>query len=195
MKSPRPGRFVMRKVSISLQNCYGIKKLNHSLDFSEKKAYAIYAPNGSMKSSLAETFKDIADERDSRDRIFPSRKTIRKIKDENGTDLPPESVLVLPPYDEFFSHTEETSTLLVNNTLRKEYEELHADINSCKATFLRAMKEQSGSKRKSLEEEIALTFMKSADNESFYLALERIRIELKEQSDAPFCRRSIRCNL
>ena len=47
------------------------------------------------------------------------------------------------------------------------------------------MKEQSGSK-KPLDREIALAFLKSADDESFFRALERIRVELKEQLNAPF---------
>ena len=65
--------FVMNRVNVDLQNCYGIKKLRHKFDFSQRTAYAIYAPNGSMKSSLAQTFKDIADGNPSTDRIFPSR--------------------------------------------------------------------------------------------------------------------------
>ena len=88
-------------------------------------------------------------------------------------------------YDEFFGHTEKTSTLLVNNTLRKEFEQLHTDIDKAKAEFLKAMKAQSGSK-KELDSEIALAFMKSDDDDSFYLALERIKTELAEQKDAPF---------
>ena len=175
----------MNRLSVDQRNCYGIKKLTRNFDFSETTVYAIYAPNGSMKSSLAQTFKDIADEQQSLDRIFPSRTTVREITDENGRTLHPESVLLLPPYDEFFSHTEKTSTLLVNNSLRKEYERLHADLDVCKASFLKAMKEQSGSK-KSLAREIALTFTKSDDDESFYQALERISAELQEQPDAPF---------
>ena len=176
----------MNRLSVDLRNCYGIKKLTRGFNFSHTTAYAIYAPNGSMKSSLAQTFKDIADEKPSLDRIFPSRTTVREIADENGTALPPESVLVLPPYDEFFSHTDKTSTLLVNNSLRKEYEKLHAGLDLCKASFLKAMREQAGSK-KPLAREIALTFTKSDDDDdSFYQALERISAELKAQSDAPF---------
>ena len=180
-----PRRFLMNRLSIDLQNCYGIKKLAREFDFSQTTVWAVYAPNGSMKSSFAQTFKDIADDKRSLDRIFPSRTTVRLITDENGTSLPSESVLVLPPYDEFFSHTEKTSTLLVNNTLRKEHEKLHADLDVRKASFLRAMKAQSGSK-KPLAREIALTFTKSDADESFYQALERISAELKEQSEAPF---------
>jgi len=175
----------MEKLTVDLENCYGIKRLRHDFDFSQKKAYAIYAPNGSMKTSLADTFKDIADGKPSQDRIFQSRVSVRKITDENGSELGKESVLVLPPYDEFFSHTEKTSSLLVNNVLRKEYEKLHTEINTSKTTFLRAMKEQSGSK-KELDKEIALAFMKSDEDEAFYLALDRIKNELKEQKGAPF---------
>jgi hypothetical protein len=178
-------RFMMKRVSVDLQNCYGIRKLHYLFDFSQRRAYAIYAPNGSMKSSLAQTFKDVADGKPSTDRIFPTRVSVRKITDENGAELPKQSILVLPPYDEFFGHTEKTSTLLVNNTLRKEFEQLHADIDKAKATFLKAMKEQSGSK-KPLDKEIARAFMKSDEDEAFYLALERIKAEMEEQKDAPF---------
>ena len=175
----------MNRIVVELENCYGIKKLNYTFDFSNLNAYAIYAPNGSMKSSFAETFKDIVEKRKSRDRMFPHRNTIRTIANENGTDLLPETILVLPPYDQFFSHSEKTSTLLVNNPLREEYEELHIDIEKCKSKFLDTMKNQSDSK-KSLVEEIASAFTKKADERSFYHALERIESELKKQTNAPF---------
>lgn len=150
----------MNQITINLRNCYGIRELTHTFDFARHKAYAVYAPNGSMKSSFAQTFQDVANEESSTDRIFPSRSTVRAIRDENDVDLPPASVLVLPPYDEFFGHSEKTSTLLLNNTLRKEYEQLHIHINKSKVSFLQAMKKQSGS-RKSLDREIALTFYES----------------------------------
>ena len=173
----------MNKMTVDLENCYGIKKLQTKFDFTQHKVYAIYAPNGAMKSSLAQTFKDVADATSSKDRIFPTRVCSRKISDENGVDLPRESVLVLPPYDEVFGHTEKTSILLVDTKLRKEYEQLHVAIDSSKAVFLKALKEQSHSK-KDLEKEISSTFTKSEDE--FYVALIRIRDELLAQKDAPF---------
>lgn len=173
----------MNKIIIDLENCYGIKKLKAEFDFSKQRAYAIYAPNGSMKSSLAQTFRDVADATASKDRIFPARVCSRKITDENSVDLPKESVLVVPPYDEVFGHTEKTSTLLVDTKLRKEYEQLHIEIDKSKEVFLNALKEQSGS-RKDLEKEISSTFTKSDD--MFYHALTRIKDELLAQKDAPF---------
>ena len=171
----------MNTLTIDLENCYGIKKLETTLDFAAT-AVAVYAPNGSMKTSLAKTFDDIAKGVDSRDRIFPARPCKRVVKDENGADLPTDSVLVIRPYDEVMGHTDKTSTLLVNLALRKEYEDLHAEIDAAKNAFLKALKEQSGSK-KDLEKEISSTFTSSDDR--FYVALNRIRDEVAAQPDAP----------
>jgi len=173
----------VNKLNITLENCYGIKKLQAQFDFSQHKAYAIYAPNGAMKSSLAKTFKDVADGTPSKDRIFPARVSVRTITDENGADLPQQIVLVVPPYDEVLGHTEKTSTLLVDAKLRGEYEQLYVAIDESKKAFLKGLKEQSGSK-KDLEREISSAFTKS-DTE-FYRALIRVKDELLAQKDAPF---------
>jgi ABC-type lipoprotein export system ATPase subunit len=173
----------MNKVNVALEHCYGIKKLDYAFDFSAESVYAIYAPNGSMKSSLAQTFKDISQKTASRDRIFPARTSVRKITDEHGVDLAPESILVLPPYDEVFSHNERTSLLLVNEKLKKEYEQLQRDIEQAKEALLKALKAQSGSK-KDLEKEISSAFTPTDDR--FIPALLRIKDEVLGQKDAPF---------
>jgi energy-coupling factor transporter ATP-binding protein EcfA2 len=175
----------VKSLIVDLENCYGIKKLQTVFDFSHEESYAIYAPNGSMKSSLAQTFEDVADGIISKDRIFPKRICIRKISDENGVELPKEKVLVVHPYDEVFGHTEKTSILLVDAKLRKEYEELYIEIDKSKNVFLKALKEQSGSK-KDLEKEISSTFTKSDDE--FFRALIRVKDELLAQPDAPFAK-------
>ncbi len=108
----------------------------------------------------------------------------RQITDENGVNLPKDNVFVIRPYhDEEYSHTEKTSTLLVNSKLRKEYEQLHTEIDKTKAKFLDVLKDQSGSK-KDLEQEISSAFTKSDDE--FYKALNRIEGELLDQKDTPF---------
>jgi energy-coupling factor transporter ATP-binding protein EcfA2 len=172
----------VKTVTIDLSNCYGIRKLQTTLDFSKAKACAVYAPNGSMKSSLAQTFQDIANDVASKDRIFPARASQRVIRDETGAELPKESVLVVRPYDEVLGHSAKTSTLLVNPTLRKEYETLYAEIDTAKDTLLKALKEQSGSK-KDLEKELSATF--TAREDQFYVALNRIKDEVAAQPDAP----------
>lgn len=173
----------MKTLKVELENCYGIKKLKYDFDFSQNTSVAIYAPNGAMKSSLAQTFKDLADGAQSRDRIFPARASIRKITDENGAELPKDSVVVIQPYDEVFGHTTKTSTLLVDRVLREEYEKLHVEIDASKDVFLKALKAISGSK-KNLEMEISSAFTSSEDE--FFIALGRVQKELIEQKDSPF---------
>ncbi|WP_028748739.1 phage infection protein [Rhizobium mesoamericanum] len=173
----------MNKIAVKLEHCYGIKKLEATFDFTKGNAVAIYAPNGAMKSSLAKTFHDIAAGTASVDRIFANRVTSRDIKDENGNDLAAADVLVVQPYDEVLGHSAKTSTLLVNAALRKEYEDLHADIEKAKEAFLSAMKTQSGSK-KDLAAEISSAFTSRSDD--LMTALVRVREEMKQQKETPY---------
>lgn len=169
----------MIKITVDLENCYGIKKLNAEFDFSQYSTCAVYAPNGAMKSSFAKTFQDIADDVPSKDRIFPSRPTSRKVIDENGINVSKDEVLVVRPYAEEFGDAKKTSTLLVNQQLRKEYESLHAEIDAAKGVFLKALKEQASTK-KDVDKEISLTF--AARDDRFYVALNRIRDEIAAHS-------------
>ncbi len=173
----------MAKVKIDLENCYGIKKLQYEFDFSTERVYAIYAPNGMMKSSLAKVFQDVAEGTASSDRIFPARTTKRNITGATGAQLPKESVFMVRPYNAEFAHTEKTSTLLVEPKLRKEYEQLHAGIDSAKDALLKALAEQSHS-TKDLETEISLAF--TPTEKEFYTALTRITKEVIDQRDTPF---------
>ena len=173
----------MKKLRVDLEHCYGIKNLDREFDFSERSTYAIYAPNGAMKSSFAQTFRDIADSKPSKDRIFTSRTSKRNVTDENGKDLTPGHVLVIAPYDEVFGHTEKTSTLLVNATLRAEYENLQTDIDRAEEKLLRALKKQSGSKR-DLAKEISAAFTRSSDD--LHKALLRIKDEISALKEPIF---------
>lgn len=173
----------MRKLSIDLEHCYGIKKLKTDFDFDKHNAFAIYAPNGAMKSSLAKTFSDASNDKQATDKIFPTRLSKSQIVDESGAALPPESILVVQPYDEVLGHSEKTSTLLVNAVLRKEYEQLHAEIDQSKDSFIKLMQTQSGSK-KNIEKEISSAFTPS--DSQFYKALIRIYDEVLTQKESPF---------
>lgn len=173
----------MQTLRIDLENCYGIKKLQAEFDFAAHKAYAIYAPNGAMKSSLAQTFKDLGEATPSKDRIFTTRVCSRKITDENGVELSKDNIFVIFPYEGAFDSSQRVSTLLVDAKLRAEYEQLHQAIDQSKETFLNAIKEQSKSKS-DLEREISSTFTASADQ--FDRALVRIQKEVLADAIAPF---------
>lgn len=173
----------MNEIKIALTNCYGIKALQTDLDLKNTAAYAIYAPNGVMKSSLAQTFKDAANAKNSEDRIFSTRKTLRKITDEAGQEIDGERVLVVGPYDEEFGPTEKTATLLVDAKLKKEYDALHVAIDDAKNVFLTAIRKQSSS-RQDFEVEISSAF--TASENKFDDAVARIKKEIEKQKDIPF---------
>jgi hypothetical protein len=100
-RTPERGSgFSMNKLDVSLENCYGIRKLQHRFDFSDTNVSAIYAPNGSMKTSLALTFAALANNRQPEDRRYRDRVTRCDIIDENGNHLPADSIVVLTPYKE-----------------------------------------------------------------------------------------------
>jgi hypothetical protein len=135
-----------------------------------------------MKTSLAQTFQDISTKANSSDRIFGDRKTVRKITDENGDELKPEQVYVLGPYNDKISLTEKTSTLLVNASLKQEYDRLHVEIAKAEAALLEAIKKQANSK-KDFAQEIIGAF---ATGRTLEVALNRIKKELEEQKETPF---------
>lgn len=173
----------MDQLNVDLENCYGIKRLTHQFDFSVYKSYAIYAPNGVMKSSFANTFQDVANDVISQDRVFPSRIPKRVIADSSGAPCPKESVFVVMPYNEEFAHSEKTSTLLVNATLRKAYEQLHADVDRTTDELLKALRLQSGSKRDMGKEISECLFQR---DDAFHSALLGVAEEVYAEQDAPF---------
>lgn len=173
------------QLRIELRNCYGIKSLGHHFGFSapNRTAYAIYAPNGVLKTSLAQTFADHARSVPSRDRIFPNRVSKRVIVDQTDTEIPPDAVFVIAPYDDTLGVTERTSTLLVDAALKKEYDELQADVESVKERFVAALRRQSRS-RTNIEREVSSAFTQQDDQ--FYAALIRAEHEVDSQDNSPF---------
>ena len=173
----------MDRVSVILEHCYGIKSLKHDFDFTNTAAFAIYAPNGAMKSSLALTFKDLSNGQQPTDRIFPDRATVAHITDENGANLENDSVLVVLSYDEDFGPSEKTCTLLVDQDLRSEFEGMQATVDNAENTLLNSLRKQSQS-RGDIKSQISLAIMKTPNE--FRRALIRIKDEIQEQPSAPF---------
>lgn len=173
----------MDKLKLQLEHCYGIRKLDVVLDFGGNAAIAIYAPNGSMKSSLASTFQDIADGKASRDRIFPNRATVRVVQDENSADIGAASVLVLRPYEEFASKENATATLLVNAALRQEYEALHAGVTAARAALITAVKATAKTKRP-IEREVLSAFAPTSGD--FDATLASLKEELARDWEPVF---------
>jgi hypothetical protein len=141
----------VQKLKAKLVHCYGIPKLSFEFDFSKKRQYVIYAPNGVMKSSLAKCFRDFSEGKESSDRIYKARKSERVFVDENGAEISPESVFVVEPYNERYK-SNRMSTLLVNNELRRRYDEVRQDIDQKSEVLDKALTAASGLKKNPSEQ-------------------------------------------
>jgi len=137
------GREIVKKININLENCYGIRKLAHSFDFGDGPAYSIYAPNGFMKTSLSKTFGDLADGNDSKDLMFPDRATVRQISNDENAAILGENVFVIEPYNQDFN-SEKASLLLVNQKIKKQYDDALKEIAEKQETLFKKLKQLSG---------------------------------------------------
>lgn len=165
----------MNELKIKIENCYGIKKLESIFDFSgDKTSHIIYAPNGVMKTSFANVFRDYSESLDSKDLINPHFTSIREIVDADGKEIKKESVFVIRSYEQTYK-SDKMSTLLVKEDLRKRYDDIHKQIDLEKDKLIQVLKIGSGIK-KGIEEEISNAFV--GDSKSFFIALERLEKEI-----------------
>lgn len=134
------------KLLLDLANCYGINQLSKELDFTKTATNSgvnsLYAANGTLKTSLAKTFKDIETGSHTQDLIFPDRKTNRNIKIDNK-DITSQQVMVIDSYNESYS-SKQISTLLVNDILKQQYETVLREVDDKRNALLKALSKISG---------------------------------------------------
>lgn len=131
----------MKKLKLDLENCYGIKNMNETIDYSNNNVAVIYAPNGTMKSSLAKTFEAIRDDRQVEEKIY-GLKSSCSILDEDNVAISKEQIIVINPFDE--NAYEGQGLLMANETLRKAYVSIHDSIESKKESLYSKIKDRFG---------------------------------------------------
>ena len=142
----------MKKLKIELKNCYGIQSLHHEFDFSagtpekpKAKAYAIYAPNGLMKSSFAKTFEVLSrgdvprEERYNRPSSF--------IVEADGAALPKESIHVLKSEVDISTDSPAITNILVNPAHKVRYDELLVNLDKLKDKLIGSLQKSSKIKK------------------------------------------------
>lgn len=172
------------KLVLDLTNCYGINRLQKEFDFSKadgvEGVYSLYAPNGTLKTSLAKTFKDIAEGKDSKDAIFTERETTRTITID-GLDISPEQLMVINSYDESYS-SKQVSTLLVNEALKREYDDALKEVDDKRALLIKELAKRSGRQHKAIAEMICEAF--SRPETDFFELLGELRTTVIEDYTA-----------
>ncbi len=119
----------MKQLKFNLENCFGITEFKEVLNFDKINLALIYAPNGTMKTSLADTLKNLSKKENIKERVH-GLPTICEIKDENGNDIKGENVIVVNSFNETL--TEDCYKLMVESDLQKKYVEAHKQVESSK---------------------------------------------------------------
>lgn len=145
----------MNELKIHFENCYGIKKLQHTFDFNKSKVQIIYAPNGAMKSSFAKTLEDISLDKVSEDRIFSERINHRSALVDNRDILKEEIFVINRMQDADFK---EASTILANETLKTEYDAINIKLTDTKKEFVKTIQPYFGLKENLIVQTIADAF-------------------------------------
>ncbi|GAB4310759.1 MAG: hypothetical protein Kow0019_08880 [Methanobacteriaceae archaeon] len=147
----------MDKVSVNLEKCYGINKLEHDFDFSKNNGCVIYASNGTMKTSFAKTFIDIHNGDEPKDRIYgrePVVFDVNKVSSETNTKIKSGEIFVIESFKDDFNF-EKISKLIVRKDLKDRYDELFNEIGTSKIKLIKKMAKLSGLVQKNVEK----TFM------------------------------------
>src|SRR5574344_1528428 len=103
----------MQQVKINFENCFGIKKFSETLDFRQQKCVLIYAPNGTMKTSFAETLRLIGAGKTNqvKDRLNPNNPVVCELIDESNSDIPSNQIFVANAEEDIQSESRFSSFL------------------------------------------------------------------------------------
>jgi hypothetical protein len=167
-------------LSVDLRNCYGIGSLKADFDFKHNRATVLYAPNGAMKTSFARTFKDIIEGAATSDRIFPDRENVRVVNFGDAGSVDPSTIVVIEPFNSSYE-SKGLSKLLVNEALRKEYDEIHGAVSKSLGSLIDSLSKTSGLKKGDLANVfVSDTTISKTDTYTAFARLERQVSELEE---------------
>lgn len=144
----------MNKLTVSLKNCYGIQSLDHDFDLSGQttKAYAIYAPNGLMKTSFTRTFEALARGDVPKEERYNRIST--HVVESDGNAISKETIYVLKSEIDISSDSPAITNILVNPENKARYDEIIVDLDKLKKNFTKSLQKKSKVKQDNIEREI-----------------------------------------
>lgn len=154
----------MTTLRVQLGNCFGIRSLEHDFDFgpdndpgrTAPKAYAIYAPNGLMKSSFAKTFDALSSGENPKEERYGRTTTCSVTVD--GIPIDPDSIYVLRAEIDIKSERQAVSDILVNPQQKSRYDQLVFDLERIKGKLIRVLQKRSRVKANDVERTLVADF-------------------------------------
>ena len=156
---------MLKKLKIDLTNCYGIAELSHEFDLlpilkkggkAVTRAYAIYAPNGLMKTSFAKTFTQLVLAKPAKEERFGRQASA--VVSWDDVAIQPEQVYVLRAEVDLQLKTDAVSSLLVNQQQKAEYEALLDLINGAQSNLVAELQKASGLKKDEIVKTLCADF-------------------------------------
>ena len=145
-------------LSGNFENCYGLKNFKlKEINFTNSNKAIIYAPNGVMKTSLANVFDDISKGNKTIDRIFSNLNSSYNVQYYSSTYTNTQlskndNIYVVKSFDEKFELSKETiGTLLADEKTRKDYEILISQFSEELLEFKSTLSKLSGFSQKDIE--------------------------------------------
>lgn len=139
----------MNELKIQLENCFGIGKLDYKFEFGQlnSNSFIIYAPNGTMKTSLAKTL-DLIAKNDTKsmpcDRVYDNRVAKHNIS-VDGNAIAIESILVVNAEDNNYDSSNKISSFIASKDLKKKYDEIYSELEKQKSEYIKKLKQVSQS--------------------------------------------------
>ena len=143
----------MKKLTINFQNCYGIQKLEQEFSFDESgkinKAFGIYAPNGSMKTSFTRSFQKLAEGEMPEDERH-KQPTVCEVN-VDGKAIEKEIIYVLRSEIDINTDSPSITNILVDPSSKSLYDKLVIDLDSLKEKLIKSLQQVSKVKTKEIE--------------------------------------------
>ncbi len=136
-------------LELDLENCFGINKLKHNFDFTKSNTIVVYASNGIMKTSFANTFQELSKGKAPKDRLF-GKLTTCSIKMDNN-DIDAKDILVVKSF-ESINTSESQSKLLVDEKSKEEYDSIFRNLDDLKDKIIVDLNRKSGVPKKEIEQ-------------------------------------------
>lgn len=172
----------MSNIHVHIENCFGIGRLDHVFDFSQKPVVVVYAPNGMMKTSFTKTLREYAEGKSGCDAIYTSRRSCATF-DDGGEPLNRESVYVVNA-ETYSPAAKSVTTFLASQELKRDYDAIHFELDQALKTFYGHLKTISQSSDCSVE--IRAAFSDPTSEESDFEILERILVDVRSHTHIPY---------
>ena len=168
------------KIKFDIKNCYGIGSMVEEIEYKVDKGNTaiVYAPNGTMKTSLTKTIKKLVEGKEPCDEFYTDRESAANITID-GTAINKDNTYVFVNIDA--DCTKQISTFLANAELKEEYEAIYRLLDASKKALKKKVKQLA--KSSDCEEEILKAFREN-EEDNYFDCLLHVKQQLADGAEA-----------